>query len=131
MKLEKLIEDIPHPHRGEFVKFLETGAASPDFLGFLDGSPSAQKAVDLALSQQASALRGFVTALARMSKMEESVASTPDALASEMLAASLGEVVHLAPASQAGVVRQALDKLHAHSQADAEQAGNLLRRMSL
>jgi len=59
MKLEPLLDNIAVNWRQDFIRFVQTGDASPEFLIYLDGDPKAQTAVETAFTDQARALEGL------------------------------------------------------------------------
>jgi phage-related minor tail protein len=132
MKLENLLDQIPAEHRSAFAVFLETGEASPEFLDFMDANPECQRVVDIAMTHQASALRGFVQALAqapRGEKTTESIANSAS-IASDMLAATLGEVLHFSPDVRHRVVEGAVAQLaRAETPGDREEAKKLIEQL--
>lgn len=110
MNIESLLERVPARYRAEFSRFLDSGEASPEFLAFLDSDSDCQKLVDLAMTQQASELRGFVQALAHSSHVPLESQRSP-AILESALASTLGEVLHCEPAVRMQVVEGAVAQL--------------------
>jgi hypothetical protein len=59
MELEPLLDSIGIKWHQDFIRFVQTGDASPEFLTYLDGDPKAQAAVEAAFTDQARALEGL------------------------------------------------------------------------
>jgi len=65
MKLESLLDRIALNWRKDFVGFVQTGDASPEFLKYLDNDEGAQSAVEEAFTAQARALEGLAQLVKR------------------------------------------------------------------
>jgi len=121
MNIDSLLEQVPARYRTEFSKFLDAGEASPEFLAFLDSDSDCQKLVDIAMTQQASELRGFVKALAQKSSSPLASPRSPAVLESA-LASTLGEVLHCEPEIRKQVVKGAVAQLERAETADMRMA---------
>lgn len=54
------------PHfRGEFLRFIETGDASPEFLDYLDHDERCQDAVELAVAEETQVIRQAIDFIRR------------------------------------------------------------------
>src|SRR5262249_39062139 len=63
--------------RDAFLKFTETGQASPEFLQYLEGDANAQKAVELAFEQQAQAFEDVAKDLAKPAARAAEMTAVP------------------------------------------------------
>ena len=71
MKLSELLKMIDGNWHGEFVRFVQEGEASDDFLAYLDANRDCQKAVDMAFEAQARGLEDLGQALCAHVPVEE------------------------------------------------------------
>ncbi len=79
MKIESLLDGIAENRHKDFIHFVQTGDASPDFLNYLEGEPKAQEAVEKAFTQQAQALEGLASLVKEDSSGRESTSRAEDA----------------------------------------------------
>lgn len=63
MNIEELAMRVPDAWRKEFVRFVESGDASDEFLDFLDSDPACQEVVEEAFAQQAAAFERLAAEL--------------------------------------------------------------------
>jgi len=59
MTREEMLDLVELRWHSEFLKFIETGNASGEFLMYVDRDPSCQRAVEFAFSQQAAAFESL------------------------------------------------------------------------
>jgi hypothetical protein len=88
VNLHELIEKVPEQWRVEFLRFVETGNASEDFLAFLDRDVASQEAVDAVFERQAQVLED----LARGLRANDPVRAAQSVLSSPATARSVNAV---------------------------------------
>ncbi len=91
MEQESALKMVDPRWQTEYLKFIETGEATNDFLVYLNRDKSAQKAVGMAIDEQIAAFRGLGAELRRPEKPE----MEPVAAASQKMVGAVQSLLQL------------------------------------
>lgn len=110
MKNDELTAGIEPRWRQEFLRFIETGDASEEFLTYMDQDPACQAAVEAAFSEQAAAFESLSRDL-RTAAPDASPAKSPSSVLSEHMAQALERTLALPPSERTRVVERTVSTL--------------------
>lgn len=110
MKREELLASVEPRWHQEFLKFIDTGDASEEFLTYMDQDPSCQAAVETAFSEQAAAFEELSRDL-RTAVPDAALAQAQSSLLSEHMAQALEQTLALPPAERTQVVERTVSAL--------------------
>lgn len=110
MHREEWLGQIEPKWHKEFLRFVETGDASEEFLTYMDRTPACQQAVEAVFSEQAAAFETLSRDL-RAAIPEGALTETPSSVLSEHMAQALEQTLELSPAERSQVVEQTASAL--------------------
>jgi hypothetical protein len=129
MKLETLVGNIGQNWRRDFIAFVQTGDASPEFLTYLDGSPEAQAAVEQAFTAQARAFEGLAQLVKTSGPTVPETPSTSEGV-STAVARAVERIADLPGEERANAVAVAARTLARAAAAEPGKADTLLSTVS-
>ena len=91
MKLQDLLSSLRPEHHAAFLRFVDSGEASPEFLTYLDRDVDCQRAVEEALELETAGFRGLANEL--RADWERLQASTPAGARPASLESQLVETI--------------------------------------
>ena len=130
MKLESLLDRIAQNWRKDFVAFVQTGDASPEFLKYLDNDEQAQSAVEEAFTAQARALEGLAQLVKRSGNPTPEGAGSSAEGASTAVARAVERIAKLPGAERTTAVSDAAKTLALFSSAEPDKADTLRSTLS-
>jgi hypothetical protein len=95
MKLENALNLIDDSWRNDYLRFIETGEASQEFLSYIDKDSNAQEAVEMAFNAQADAFEGLARELRGISSDGETTVVPISVTASDKLTQAFEVVLQL------------------------------------
>ncbi len=121
MRLEELLKNIAPQWHNEFLRFVETGEASDNFLDYLNKDKGGQAAVEMAFDAQVKAFEGLAEELKKpQPPMEVSVELA--SAASRTMATAVETVMQLPPDQRGEVLEKAASVLGTSLAPDQQDA---------
>jgi hypothetical protein len=110
MTRQELLHLVDSRWHGDFVRFIETGDASEEFLAFMDRDPDCQRAVETAFSQQAADFEELSRSL-RNIVSPEAMADAQASIVSQNMASVFEQTLQLPPDERNRVLRRTVSTL--------------------
>jgi hypothetical protein len=110
MQQEELLAGVEPGWHQEFLRFIETGDASEEFLTYMDQDPACQAAVEAAFSEQAAAFESLSRDL-RTAVPDAALAKARSSVLSEHMAQALERTLALPPSERTKVVERTVSTL--------------------
>jgi hypothetical protein len=113
MELDQLLQLVKPQWHKDFLRFIDTGEASANFLAYLNQDEYGQKAVEMAFDAQASAFEGLAKELAA----EKVESRAPTASVAQVAPADIARIVRnvmgLDPSERYQVLQEAASSIEA------------------